>query len=192
MLSVPSIPKTLFVVGGGVIGVEYACMFATASVRVIIVEKRPRLLEFADAEVVEAQSYHMRDRRATIAPEMKKWRASRSRLARGAYIRRRRGGIAPHRAGGPATKRQDHLFHPYGVQLSHARGMLQGRSLQRDEAETRRSRVRQLGSSTVRKKLSSDLSNSDALLLARAPSVSVLRADGCDSERRLPGRGNSR
>ena len=41
-------------------------MFATLGVRVIIVEKRPRLLEFADAEVVEALSYHMRDRRATM------------------------------------------------------------------------------------------------------------------------------
>src|SRR3974390_936012 len=66
LLSIPSIPKTLIVVGGGVIGVEYACMFATLGVRVIIVEKRPRLLEFADAEVVEALSYHMRDRRATM------------------------------------------------------------------------------------------------------------------------------
>ena len=66
VLSIPSIPKTLIVVGGGVIGVEYACMFATLGVRVIIVEKRPRLLEFADCEVVEALSYHMRDRRATM------------------------------------------------------------------------------------------------------------------------------
>ena len=39
--------------GGGVIGVEYACMLATVGVRVIIVEKRPRLLEFADTELVE-------------------------------------------------------------------------------------------------------------------------------------------
>ena len=44
----PQIPKTLIVVGGGVIGVEYTCMFATLGVRVILVEKRPRLLEFAD------------------------------------------------------------------------------------------------------------------------------------------------
>jgi NAD(P) transhydrogenase len=66
ILNIPAIPKTLIVVGGGVIGVEYACMFATLGVRVIIVEKRPRLLEFADAEVVEALSYHMRDRRATM------------------------------------------------------------------------------------------------------------------------------
>ena len=40
--------------GGGVIGVEYACMLATVGVRVSIVEKRPRLLEFADTEMVEA------------------------------------------------------------------------------------------------------------------------------------------
>ena len=62
----PEIPKTLIVVGGGVIGVEYTCMFATLGVRVILVEKRPRLLEFADAEMVEALSYHLRDRRVTM------------------------------------------------------------------------------------------------------------------------------
>jgi NAD(P) transhydrogenase len=66
ILGIPVLPKTLIVVGGGVIGVEYACMFTTLGVRVILVEKRPRLLEFADAEVVEALSYHMRDRRATM------------------------------------------------------------------------------------------------------------------------------
>jgi NAD(P) transhydrogenase len=66
ILSMPAVPKTLIVVGGGVIGVEYACMFATLGVRVIMVEKRPRLLEFADAEMVEALSYNMRDRRATM------------------------------------------------------------------------------------------------------------------------------
>ncbi|MGA8103218.1 MAG: Si-specific NAD(P)(+) transhydrogenase [Candidatus Acidiferrales bacterium] len=66
ILSVPQIPRTLIVVGGGVIGVEYACMFATLGVRVIIVEKRPRLLEFADTEMVEALSYQMRDHRATM------------------------------------------------------------------------------------------------------------------------------
>jgi NAD(P) transhydrogenase len=49
-----------------VIGVEYACMFATLGVRVILIEKRPRLLEFADAEMVEALSYHLRDQRVTM------------------------------------------------------------------------------------------------------------------------------
>ena len=62
----PEFPKTLIVVGGGVIGVEYTCMFATLGVRVILVEKRPRLLEFADSEMVEALSYHLRDSRVTM------------------------------------------------------------------------------------------------------------------------------
>ncbi|MGH9446351.1 MAG: Si-specific NAD(P)(+) transhydrogenase [Terriglobia bacterium] len=60
------LPKSLVVVGGGVIGVEYTCMFAVLGVRVILVEKRQRLLEFADAEIVEALSYHLRDRRVIM------------------------------------------------------------------------------------------------------------------------------
>jgi NAD(P) transhydrogenase len=60
------VPKTLIVVGGGVIGVEYASMFAALGVRIILIEKRPRLLEFADAEIIEALSYHLRDHRVTL------------------------------------------------------------------------------------------------------------------------------
>jgi NAD(P) transhydrogenase len=66
VLDLPAIPKTMLVVGGGVIGVEYTCMFATLGVRVILIERRPRLLEFADAEMVEALSYHLRDNRVTM------------------------------------------------------------------------------------------------------------------------------
>ena len=61
ILELPNLPKTLIVVGGGVIGVEYTCMFAALGVRVTLVEKRPRLLEFADQEIVEALCYHLRD-----------------------------------------------------------------------------------------------------------------------------------
>jgi NAD(P) transhydrogenase len=66
ILDMPAIPRTLIVVGGGVIGVEYTCMFATLGVRVTLIEKRPRLLEFADSEMVEALSYHLRDHRVTM------------------------------------------------------------------------------------------------------------------------------
>jgi len=59
ILRMPEIPKSMIVVGGGVIGVEYVCMFATLGVRVTLIEKRPRLLEFADAEMVEALCYHL-------------------------------------------------------------------------------------------------------------------------------------
>src|SRR5215475_795322 len=66
ILCMPEIPKAMIVVGGGVIGVEYTCMFATLGVRVTLIEKRPRLLEFADQEMVEALCYHLRDRRVTL------------------------------------------------------------------------------------------------------------------------------
>ncbi|MGH9608815.1 MAG: FAD-dependent oxidoreductase, partial [Bryobacteraceae bacterium] len=65
ILQMPCIPRSLIVVGGGVIGVEYTCMFATLGVRVTLIERRPRLLEFADSEMVEALSYHLRDHRVT-------------------------------------------------------------------------------------------------------------------------------
>ena len=66
VLDIPTLPRTLIVVGGGVIGVEYACMFAILGVRVTIIEKRNKLLEFADQEIVEALSYHLRDSRVTM------------------------------------------------------------------------------------------------------------------------------
>src|SRR3984957_19867972 len=53
IMDLPKLPRTLIVVGGGVIGVEYACMFAILGVRVTLIEKRNRLLEFADQEIVE-------------------------------------------------------------------------------------------------------------------------------------------
>ena len=56
----------MIVVGGGVIGVEYTCMFSALGVRVTLIERRPRLLEFADQEIVEALSYHLRDSRVTM------------------------------------------------------------------------------------------------------------------------------
>jgi NAD(P) transhydrogenase len=66
VMQMGELPKTLIVVGGGVIGVEYSCMFAALGVRVVLIEKRPRLLEFADGEIVEALCYHLRDHRVTL------------------------------------------------------------------------------------------------------------------------------
>lgn len=66
ILDLQTLPKTMIVVGGGVIGVEYTCMFSALGVRVTLVEKRPKLLEFADQEIVEALSYHLRDSRVTM------------------------------------------------------------------------------------------------------------------------------
>jgi len=66
VLELTNLPKTMIVVGGGVIGVEYTCMFSALGVRVTLIERRPRLLEFADQEIIEALSYHLRDSRVTM------------------------------------------------------------------------------------------------------------------------------
>jgi len=66
VLQLPEIPRSFIVVGGGVIGVEYAAMFATLGVNVTLIEMRNRLLEFADSEMVEALTYHLRDQRVTL------------------------------------------------------------------------------------------------------------------------------
>jgi NAD(P) transhydrogenase len=47
-------------VGGGVIGLEYASMTAALGIPVTVVERRPRLLDFVDEELVEALQYHLR------------------------------------------------------------------------------------------------------------------------------------
>jgi len=66
VLDLVNLPKTMIIVGGGVIGVEYTCMFSALGVRVTLIERRPRLLEFADQEIIEALSYHLRDSRVTM------------------------------------------------------------------------------------------------------------------------------
>jgi NAD(P) transhydrogenase len=66
ILDMPNLPRTLIVVGGGVIGVEYTCMFAILGVRCTLIEKRNKLLEFCDQEIVETLSYHLRDSRVTM------------------------------------------------------------------------------------------------------------------------------
>jgi NAD(P) transhydrogenase len=48
------------VVGGGVIGLEYAIMFATLGVSVTVVDGRERLLEFCDHEIIDTLLYHAR------------------------------------------------------------------------------------------------------------------------------------
>lgn len=60
LLELTDIPASMIIVGGGVIGVEYACTMAVLGVRVTLVDQRPRLLEFVDAELAEAFQYHLR------------------------------------------------------------------------------------------------------------------------------------
>ena len=66
ILRLDCLPYTLTVVGAGVIGCEYASIFAALGVRVTLVDQRPRLLPFVDAEIVEALTYQLRQNRLTL------------------------------------------------------------------------------------------------------------------------------
>jgi len=66
ILQLNEIPKTLVVVGAGVIGCEYASIFAALGVRVTLIDKRNRLLDFVDREIVDALIYQMRQNRVTL------------------------------------------------------------------------------------------------------------------------------
>jgi len=60
------VPQSMVVVGAGVIGIEYASMFAALGTKVTVVERRDRMLEFCDLEVIEALKYHLRDLATTF------------------------------------------------------------------------------------------------------------------------------
>src|SRR5689334_4830008 len=61
ILDLDWLPRSLVVVGAGVIGIEYASMFAALGCKVTVVEQRRRLLEFCDSQIIEALQYHLRD-----------------------------------------------------------------------------------------------------------------------------------
>jgi NAD(P) transhydrogenase len=61
LLHLDRIPHSVVVVGAGVIGIEYASMFAALGAKVTVVEKRVRLLEFCDVQITEGLQYHLRD-----------------------------------------------------------------------------------------------------------------------------------
>ncbi|MGH3167255.1 MAG: FAD-dependent oxidoreductase [Trebonia sp.] len=66
IIHIERVPRSMVVVGAGVIGMEYASMFAALGTKVTVVERRNRMLEFCDEEVVEALKYHLRDLAVTF------------------------------------------------------------------------------------------------------------------------------
>jgi NAD(P) transhydrogenase len=66
IINLERVPRSMVVAGAGVIGIEYASMFAALGTKVTVVEQRPRMLEFCDLEVVEALKYHLRDLAVTF------------------------------------------------------------------------------------------------------------------------------
>jgi NAD(P) transhydrogenase len=54
------VPRELVIVGAGIIGLEYASMFATLGVKVTILDQRPVLLDFVDREIIESLCFQLR------------------------------------------------------------------------------------------------------------------------------------
>ncbi|GHA31718.1 NAD(P)(+) transhydrogenase [Devosia pacifica] len=66
VVSEPRVPRSLTVVGAGVIGVEYATIFSALDVPVTLVEPRERFLEFIDREIIEEFTHELRKRGMTM------------------------------------------------------------------------------------------------------------------------------
>lgn len=61
LLHLAELPRSMIIVGGGVIGTEYACMLAAVGVKITLIESRPRLMEFVDDELAENLQFRLRD-----------------------------------------------------------------------------------------------------------------------------------
>ena len=66
VLSLKRLPRQMVIVGGGVIGVEYATIFAAVGVKVTLLDKRDRLLEMVDSEIVESFQVYARELGVTL------------------------------------------------------------------------------------------------------------------------------
>ncbi|WP_067494256.1 Si-specific NAD(P)(+) transhydrogenase [Actinoplanes sp. TFC3] len=66
VINLEAVPRSMVVVGAGVIGMEYASMFAALGTKVTVVERRDRMLDFCDDEIVESLKYHLRDLSVTF------------------------------------------------------------------------------------------------------------------------------
>jgi Pyruvate/2-oxoglutarate dehydrogenase complex, dihydrolipoamide dehydrogenase (E3) component, and related enzymes len=62
ILEIQELPRSMVVIGAGVIGIEYATIFSALDTAVTVVEPRDTMLDFIDKEIVEDFTYQLRDR----------------------------------------------------------------------------------------------------------------------------------
>ncbi len=62
ILEIKELPRSMIVIGAGVIGIEYATIFSALDTAVTVVEPRDTMLDFIDKEIVEDFTYQLRDR----------------------------------------------------------------------------------------------------------------------------------
>ncbi|MDB5393344.1 MAG: sthA [Rhodospirillales bacterium] len=66
LIGLARLPRSLAVVGAGVVGVEYATIFSALDVNVTLIEPRSSFLDFVDHELIEDFTHQLRDRGMTI------------------------------------------------------------------------------------------------------------------------------
>ena len=66
IIDLPELPRSLAVVGAGVIGVEYATIFSALDVAVTLIEPRPTFLDFIDKELIDEFVHDLRDRNVAL------------------------------------------------------------------------------------------------------------------------------
>lgn len=114
ILRMDHIPKSMVVVGGGVIGCEYASIFTALGVQVALVDGRDRLLSFLDSEISEALRRQLTD----LGLEFH----ANERLARSEHID---GGVRLHLQSGKSLEKETALF------AAGRRGTVDGLALER-------------------------------------------------------------
>ena len=62
IVEVPRVPRSLAVIGAGVIGIEYATIFSAMDVPVTLIEPRDSFLDFIDREIIDEFVHELRDR----------------------------------------------------------------------------------------------------------------------------------
>lgn len=66
IIELPRLPRSLTVIGAGVIGVEYATIFSALDVAVTLIEPRSSFLDFIDKELIEEFMHELRDRNVSL------------------------------------------------------------------------------------------------------------------------------
>jgi NAD(P) transhydrogenase len=66
IIDLPKLPRSLAVIGAGVIGVEYATIFSALDVAVTLIEPRPTFLDFIDKELIDEFMHELRDRNVSL------------------------------------------------------------------------------------------------------------------------------
>ncbi|MCF3642105.1 Si-specific NAD(P)(+) transhydrogenase [Rhizobium sp. TRM95111] len=62
LLDIKDLPRSIAVIGAGVIGIEYATIFSALDMQVTVIDPKPTILDFIDKEIVEDFIYQLRDR----------------------------------------------------------------------------------------------------------------------------------